>query len=137
MSDTKQNSEQPQTQGQDTQAPQSKDTQKEEKPTEKELTTKVKEAFPNLSDSNVSIVVHYLNKYPKKWSSDSFKESVNKILPEAFAYNMRPSNALLGAVIAIVAILLVVIVWWLVSKFIKRNNKNVIEDPTIVNPVFI
>lgn len=109
-------------------------TQNQEKD---DLTKKVKDNFPGFSDSNISIIVHYLNKYPKKWSNDSFKDSVNKILPEAFAYNMRPSNALLGAVIAIVAILLIVVLWWLVGKFIKRNNKNVIEDPTIVNPVFI
>ena len=102
-----------------------------------DLEKKIKETFVGMDDSNVTIIAHYLNKYPKKWKSETFKDDVNKLLPEAFAYNMRPSNTLMGAVIAVVVILLIAVIWWLVTKFVKRNNNNVIQDPTIVNPIFI
>lgn len=106
---------------------------------EAEIDAKLRASFTGLSDSNITILMHYLYKYPAKWRSEDefFLEDVNKLLPEAFAYNMRPSNALFGAVITIVIILLIGIVWWIISAFTKKNNKNVLNDPTIVNPAFI
>lgn len=95
--------------------------------------------FGDLSKANVTILSHYLYKYPNKWRSDDeyFKQDVNKLMPEAFANNMRPSNVLFGAVIAIFVIFLIGLIWWVISHFINKNNRNVLNDPSIVNPAFI
>lgn len=107
--------------------------------TQAEIETKLKTSFMGLTDSNITILAHYLHKYPKKWRSDdeNFVSDVNKLFPEAFAYNMRPSNALFGAIITIFIVMLIGILWWVITLFMKKNNKNVVNDPSFVNPNFI
>lgn len=107
--------------------------------TQNEIQDRIRGNFINLSDSNVTILSHYLHKYPKKWRADEeyFVDDVNKLIPEAFAYNLRPANALFGAMIAIFIIMLIGVFWWVITLFIKKNNKNVINDPGFVNPNFI
>lgn len=116
----------------------------EPKPTETKLTqaeieTKLKATFTGLNDSNITILAHYMYKNPSKWRSDSqyFAEDVNKITPEAFASNNRPSNIMFGVIIAVIVIMLLGLLWWLVSGFMQKNNKNILNDPSVVNPVFI
>lgn len=107
--------------------------------TQVELEAKLKTDFAGLSDSNITILANYLHKNPKKWRSDNqfFVTDVNKLIPEAFAYNMRPSNLLFGAIITILIFMLVGIMWWVITLFIKKNNKNVVNDPGFVNTNFI
>lgn len=106
-----------------------------------DIEKKLKANFNAFSDSNLNIIAHYLYNNPQKWSSagddTKFVEDVNKLLPEAFASDMRPSNAIFGALIAVVVILLVAFIWWMFSSFLKKRNNNILSDPTIVNPTFI
>lgn len=107
--------------------------------TQTEIEAKLKTSFIGLNDSNVTILAHYMYKYPKKWRSDdeNFVADVNKIIPEAFAYNMRPSNALFGAIIAIIVILMIALIGWVVTIVMKKNKSNVLNDPNVANPIFI
>lgn len=107
--------------------------------TQKEIETKLKTTFPQLSDANITILGYYLYKYPKKWRQEEehFQEEVNKLMPEAFAHNMMPSNVLFGAIIVIIIIFLAGLLWWIISLFMRKNHKNVLNDPNVVNPVFI
>lgn len=105
--------------------------------TKEEIEQQLKTNFPNLSEKNRTILINYMLKNTKKWKKEEFNESVNKLMPEAFASNLRPSNALFGAIIAVIVILLIGVIWWVVSMLVKKNDKNVLNDPTIVNPTFI
>lgn len=104
-------------------------------PTQSEIETKLKTSFTGLSDANIKILAHYMYLHPKKWRFDDeyFTEDVNKILPEAYAYNLRPSNIFLGAVIALVILLFFGLIWWGVSTLINKNNKNILDDPSSIN----
>ncbi|WBR61470.1 complex immune system [Drosophila suzukii associated hytrosavirus 1] len=104
---------------------------------EKDIEKLLKTEFPNLSDANLSTLAHYMYKFPKKWSKETLKVDANKLMPEAYAYNMRPSNALFGAIIAIIVILLIGVIWWVVAIFMKKNNKNVLGNPVGVNPEYM
>lgn len=110
-----------------------------DKLTQADIETKLKASFTGINDSNVTILAHYLYKNPKKWRSDdaNFVADVNKLIPEAYAHNMKPSNALFGALIAIFIILICGLLWWVITMFVKRNNTNVLNDPSVVNPAFI
>lgn len=104
-----------------------------------DIETKLKESFTGISASNITILAHYMYKNKKKWSADSknFITDVNKLIPEAYAYNMKTSNVLFGSIITICIILLIGLIWWVISIFIKKNKKNILDDPIIVNPVYI
>lgn len=107
--------------------------------TQTQIEEKLKTNFTGLNDSNITILAHYLYKNPKKWSQDDdkFVNDVNKLIPEAFAHNMMPSNALFGAIIAILVVLLIGLIWWVVTIVVKKNKNAVLPDPSIVNPAFI
>lgn len=107
--------------------------------TQSEIETKLKIVFKGLSDSNITILGHYMYKHPTKWRSNEqfFAMDANKIAPEAFASSMRPSNVMFGVMIAVFVILLLGLLWWVISMFMQKNNKNVLNDPSVVNPVFI
>lgn len=111
----------------------------DKKLTQSEIETKLKDIFKGLSDSNITILGHYMYKNPSKWRSNDqyFTLDANKIAPEAFASNMRPSTVMFGIIIAVFVILLLGLLWWIISMFIQKNNKNVLNDPSVVNPVFI
>lgn len=115
--------------------------EKGSKLTQKEIETKIKTNFTNISDANVKIIGYYLYKYPSKWNQDGndteFMADVNKLMPEAFAHNMMPSNVMFGAVLVIIIMLLAGLMWWVISLFMHKNNKNILNDPNIVNPAFI
>lgn len=106
--------------------------------TQAEIETKLKTSFTGITDSNITILAHYLYNNPKKWRSDeNFTSDVNKLMSEAFAHSMKPSNVLFGAVLAILVLLLIGLFWWIIQLFIKKNNKNVLNDPSGPNPIFI
>lgn len=107
--------------------------------TQVEIESKLKTHFAKLNNSNVTLLAHYLYKYPQKWraTDDYFVDDVNKLIPEAYAYNMRPSNALFGAIIAILIIMLIGLIWWVVVIAMKKNKNVVLPDPNIINPSFI
>lgn len=107
--------------------------------TQADIEAKIKEKFSGLTDANITTLAHYLYKYPTKWRSadEFFVDDVNKLVPDALAANMRPSNALMGAMIAVFVIMLLALLWWVFTVFLKKNNKNVLADPNIVNPAFI
>lgn len=114
--------------------------QPENKPmTQEEIEKKLKEHFTGFNDANITILAHYMYKFPKKWRNDdeNFVADVNKLVPEAFAYNLRPSNALFGAVITVIVFMIIGLIWWVVSAFIKKNKKEVLSDPNFANPSFI
>lgn len=107
--------------------------------TQIQIEDKLKTEFSGFSDSNITILAHYLYKYPTKWRFDdiNFKSDVNKLLSEAFTHNTRPSNLLFGAIIAICIIMLCGVLWWIVMLVINRNNKNLLNDPSVINSKFI
>lgn len=105
--------------------------------TQADIEEKLLQNFSTLEKSNITTLAYYLYKNPSKWAEETFAADVNKLMPEAFAYNMKPSNALFGAIIAISVMLLIGLIWWVVTIFIKKNNKNVLNDPSVVNPAFI
>jgi hypothetical protein len=105
-----------------------------------EIETKLKSSFTGISNDNITILSTYMKGEPKKWRIDTdehFIVDVNKIMPDAFAYNMRPSNMLLGGIIALLIVIIVGALWWIISTFVMKNNKNVIDDPMTANTNYI
>lgn len=105
-----------------------------------DIQKKLNDNFTGLSSDNVKILSTYMQKNPKKWKHDTdeqFTKDVNKLMPDAFAYNMRPSNMLLGGIIAILIIVIIGALWWIISMFVTKNNRNVIDDPMSPNTNFI
>lgn len=112
---------------------------KDTKLSQKDIEDKLKTTFSGLNDTNIRILAYYLYKYPQKWNPDNltFAQDVNKLIPEAFAYNLRPSNMLLGAIISIGILLFIGILWWIIMIFINKNNNNLLDDPTVTNITYI
>lgn len=106
---------------------------------ENAIKEKLATTFPALTDANRKILANYLYKNPKKWSEDAekFKDDVNKLIPEAYAASMRSSFALFGGMIAVAIIMIIGIIWWVITIFMKKNNKNIIDDPETVNSAFV
>lgn len=107
--------------------------------TQKQIEEKLKTKFQGITDANISILGHYMYNNPKKWKSDdeNFLKDANTLMSDAFSSNMRPSNMLFGAVIAIIIIIVIAIIWWAISLFMNKNNKNILNDPSTVNNNFI
>lgn len=111
----------------------------EKKMSEKDIAEKLKTNFPNFNETNISILAHYLYNFPDKWSSSdtTFITDINKLMSDAFTYNVRSSNICLGVILAICFSMFFGIIWYIIVMFINRNNNNLLNDPSIVNTNFI
>lgn len=108
--------------------------------TQQQIESKLKGLIIGISDSNITILGHYMYKNPKKWSAKddaTFKADVNKLIPEAFASNMRTSNMMLGAIFAIIIVTVIALLWWIVSMLVNKNKRIIVGDPTQPSVVLI